>query len=53
MVGYFKVTLNYIGGVLVSMLTYSLVVHWFDPRLSQTKDYQINIYRFSPIVTLH
>jgi hypothetical protein len=48
MVGYFKVTLNYIGGVLVSMLTYSLVVHWFDPLLSQTKDYQINIYRISP-----
>jgi hypothetical protein len=36
-----------IGGVMVSVLASSAVDHGFDPRLGQTKDYAICIFRFS------
>jgi hypothetical protein len=32
------------GGVMVSMLTLSAVLHGFNPRSIKTKDYKINIY---------
>jgi hypothetical protein len=34
------------GGVVVSMLTSSVVDHWFEPRSGQTKYYQICICCF-------
>ena len=38
---------NRISGVLVSMLTSSVVDRGFEPRLGQTKDYKIGICCFS------
>ena len=39
--------LNRIGGVMVSVLASSVVDRGFEPRLGQTKDYQIGICCFS------
>ena len=38
---------SYIGGVMVSMVTSSVVDHGLEPRLGQTKDYNIGICCFS------
>ena len=35
-----------IGGVMVSVLTWSAVYSWFEPRSGQTKDYKIGICCF-------
>ena len=40
-------SLNHIGGILVSVLTSSVVDRGFDPRSRQTKDYKIGICCFS------
>ena len=34
---------NYIGGVMVSMLASFAVDHGFEPRSGQTKEYEIGI----------
>ena len=39
--------INRIGGVMVSALATSAVDRGFEPRLSQTKDYEIGICVFS------
>ena len=39
--------LNRIGGVMVSVLTWSAVDRGFEPRSGQTKDYKIGICCFS------
>ena len=39
--------LNRIGGVMVSMLTSSVVDRGFEPQSGQTKDYEIGICCFS------
>jgi hypothetical protein len=36
-----------IGGVMVSVLTYSAVDHWFEPRSGQAKNDKIGICCFS------
>ena len=36
-----------IGGVMVSMLTWSVVDHGFEPQSNQTNDYKIDICYFS------
>jgi hypothetical protein len=38
---------NCISGVMVSMLTSSVVDHGFEPRSGQTKDYKIAVCCFS------
>jgi len=38
---------NHIDDVMVDMLTSSVVDHGFEPRLSHTKDYIIDICCFS------
>jgi hypothetical protein len=35
---------NYIGGVMIGVLTSSAVDRGFDPRLDKTNDYTIGIY---------
>jgi hypothetical protein len=40
---------NRIGGVMVSVLTSSVVDRGFEPRSGQTKDYEINIFVASPL----
>ena len=44
---YDKYSLNRIGGVMVSVLASSAVDRGFEPRSSQTKDYEIGICCFS------
>jgi hypothetical protein len=44
---YDKHSLNRIGGVMVSVLASSAVDRGFEPRSSQTKDYEIGICCFS------
>jgi hypothetical protein len=44
---------NRIGGVMVSVLTSSVVDRGFEPRSGQTKDYEINIFVASPLSTQH
>ena len=39
--------MNRISGVMISVLTSSVVDHGFEPRSSQTKDYKIGIRCFS------
>ena len=39
--------MNRIGGVMVSVLTYSAVDHWFEPRSGQAKNDKIGICCFS------
>jgi hypothetical protein len=39
--------MNHIGGVMVSVLTSSVVDRGFKPRSGQTKDYKIGICCFS------
>jgi hypothetical protein len=43
----FLFTFNRISGVMVSVLTSSAADHGFEPRLGQTKDYEIGICCFS------
>ena len=43
----FPLTVNHIGGVMVSMLSSSVVDCGFEPRLSQTKDNKIGICYFT------
>jgi hypothetical protein len=38
---------NHIGGLMVSVLAFSVVYRGFDPWSSQTKDYKIDICWFS------
>jgi hypothetical protein len=40
---FFILILNRIGGVMVSVLASSAIDHGFNPRLGQTKDYEIDI----------
>ena len=44
---YFQTDKNRIGGIMVSVLTSSVVDHGFEPRSGQTKDYKIGICCFS------
>ena len=45
--------MNHIGDVMVDMLTLSSGFHEFEPRLCQTKDYEIGIcYFFTNHITL-
>ena len=39
--------MKHIGGIIVSVLASSVVDRGFEPRLGQTKDYQIGICCFS------
>ena len=39
--------MKHIGGIIVSVLASSVVDRGFEPRLGQTKDYQIGICSFS------
>jgi len=39
--------LNHCGGLMVSMLASNAVYRGFGPRSDQTKDYKIDICRFS------
>ena len=39
----FTLLLNCTGGIMVSVLAWSVVDHGFEPRLGQTKDYYIGI----------
>ena len=41
--------INYIGGVMVSVLASSVVDRWFKAQLGQTKVYEIGICFFSNI----
>jgi len=41
------ITLNRIGGVIVSVFSSSAVDHGFEPRSGQTKDYTIGVCCFS------
>jgi hypothetical protein len=42
--------INRVSGVMVSVLASSVVDHGFEPRSSQTKDYQFGIC-CSPLIT--
>ena len=44
---------NRIGGVMVSVLTYSVVYPGFEPRSGQTKDYIQLVFVASPLSTQH
>ena len=44
---YFQTDKNRIGGIMVSVLTSSVVDHGFEPRSGQTKYYKIGICCFS------
>ena len=37
--------INCIGGVMCNMLAFSVVDRGFEPRWSQTKDYEIDVLR--------
>jgi hypothetical protein len=39
----FQLMSNGIGGVMVSVLASSAVIHWFESRSGQTKRYEIGI----------
>jgi hypothetical protein len=35
------ICINHIGGLLVSVLASSVVIHWFEAHSGQTKDYKL------------